>query len=125
MTIDEIVSKAKEQNKIMFATFDQVKGLEENGIGGMGGWFDIDNTWEEYLDMFTEEGQEIVKKLREAIVEKKIKCTGQEHQYGAASCPVFPDGTTATYSYRSWGDLMAAIWSVEDKKKYSYMHFYM
>jgi hypothetical protein len=31
----------------------------------------------------------------------------------------------ATFSYRGWGDIMAAIWSEEENKDYNYMDFYM
>jgi hypothetical protein len=50
--------------------------------------------------------------------------TGQEHQYNSG-VPVFSDGKVATYTYRGWGDLMAAIWATEEDKDYHYMDFYM
>ena len=40
--------------------------------------------------------------------------------------PVFDDGTVGSFSFRAWGDLMAAIWNTEENtNKYSYMDFYM
>ena len=39
--------------------------------------------------------------------------------------PLFSDGKVATFSFRGWGDLMAAIWSEAEDKDYGYMDFYM
>lgn len=54
-----------------------------------------------------------------------IREGGDWHQSDACGCPVFSDGTTALFSYRAWGDIMAAIWSEHDGKDYGYMDFYM
>jgi hypothetical protein len=40
--------------------------------------------------------------------------------------PVFDDGTVGGFSFRAWGDLLAAVWNTaEGTTKYSYMSFYM
>jgi hypothetical protein len=39
--------------------------------------------------------------------------------------PVFDDGAIATFSFRAWGDLMAAIWADTDGRRHGYMDYYM
>ena len=49
----------------------------------------------------------------------------EQHQNGAVAVPLWSNGKVDTYSFRSWGDLMAAVWSTEENKDYGYMDFYM
>lgn len=111
-------------NKITFISYQSAESKEENGLGGMGGFFDDGMRWKDYLEIWKPEVHELLEDLRKAIVESGLKCTGAEHQSGALAVPLFPDGKVATYSYRAWGDLMAAVWSEEENKDYSYMSFY-
>ena len=109
-----------------FITYDQAADLEEIGLGGTGGWFEAGMRWEDYLTKWKPYTHKILERLRSEIIKNNIRCTGDQHQHGNyKSCPVFANGKTATYSYRAWGDLMAAIWSTEDDQDYSYMTFYM
>jgi len=111
---------------IKFVQYNEAESLPESGFGGMGGWFEMGMRWCDYKEMWIEDVHETIENLRAAIIENHIKCTGDQHQHsGVESCPVFEDGTTATYSFRAWGDLMAAVWSTEDNEDYSYMSFYM
>lgn len=61
--------------------------------------------------------------LREQIIKLQIRSGGDWHQ--AEGTPLFEDGTIGSFSYRAWGDLLAATWSEEDQVGYSYMDFYM
>ena len=113
-------------------TYDEAEGKTENGLGGMGGWFgttetgwDAGHRWKDYLDNYQAEVHPMLEELRRSIIEHKIRCTGMEHQNGVHAIPLWDNGRVDTYSYRAWGDLMAAVWSTEDDKNYSYMDFYM
>jgi len=111
---------------IRFVTYEIASEMPENGIGGMGGFFDNGMRWDDYLNHFKDEAHPLIETLRKSIIENNIRCTGDEHQhFDYESCPVFSDGSAATYSYRAWGDLMAAVWSTEEDQDYNYMDFYM
>ena len=110
---------------IKFIPYNEVGKREENGLGGMGGFFDDGMRWGDYKDVWNESVHEDLEGLRTAIIANQINCTGDEHQNGYPSVPLFDDDTVATYSFRAWGDLMAAVWSSEYDKDYSYMSFYM
>lgn len=96
----------------------------EESIGGLGGFFKDGMRWKDYADGFTEKGQEYAEALRTAIVERGLKYNGSQHQNDPEGVPVFSDGTIATFSFRAWGDLMAAVWSEHEDTDYCYMDFY-
>lgn len=103
-------------------SWEDAEGMKES-FGGMGGFFSNGMRWADYLAAFKPEAHGYAEALRLAIIKDGIKATGAEHQ-SEELVPVFSDGTCATFSYRSWGDLMAAVWSDEDDTDYNYMHFY-
>lgn len=108
-----------------FVTYSDASHLPESAFGGMGGFFAPGMRWPDYLDRWNDEAKPTLENLRKAIIENKIRCNGYQHQHDQyESCPVFSDGTCATYTFRAWGDLMAAVWSSEEDKDYSYMDFY-
>lgn len=110
--------------KVVFVTSYEAEKLPESGLGGLGGFFNNGMRWADYLAIWKEEVHPRLESLRAAIIEKNVRCNGLQHQNGYPSCPVFEDGTCATYSFRAWGDLMAAVWSSHDNTDYSYMDFY-
>jgi hypothetical protein len=108
------------------------------GESGMGGWFGYDKSaeggdglpkahhrWVDYLHNFKPEAHAMLEEFRRSIIANNIRCTGEQHQNGATAVPLWSDGKVDTYSFRSWGDLMAAVWSTEENKDYGYMDFYM
>jgi len=104
-----------------------LKEMEES-IGGLGGWFGFreDHTWDDYIATVPREYQKYVIALKKECHSKNIKYTGEQHQYSGSGVPVFSDNTYGSFSYRGWGDLMAAIWTDPDKGEYyNYMDFYM
>lgn len=111
---------------VKFITYNESDKYEESRfLRGMGGFFQPGMRWEDYVNHFQPELGPLLEKLRVAIVEHNIKMTGAEHQAGReVSVPLFSDNTVATYSFRGWGDLMAAVWSSEEDTNYSYMDFY-
>jgi hypothetical protein len=96
----------------------------ESPFERMGGFFRKGMRWADYL-MQWPEFPEYSEALREAIIIRALKQGGDWHQHDEEGVPVFSDGTAATFSYRAWGDLLAAIWSTEEDKDYGYMDFYM
>ena len=111
---------------IKFITFEEALKYEENGLGGFGGIFARGMRWKDYKEIFNEQGRVDVETLRKAIIENDIKCTGEQHQRSDyKSVPLWSNGKVDTYTYRAWGDLMAAVWSEEEDKDYSYFDFYM
>jgi hypothetical protein len=105
--------------------YDSIDGREENGLGGLGGWFDKGLRWKDYLDNCSAEIKEYAEAFRRAVIKSHLKAGGDWHQSEDEGVPVFSDGTIATFSYRAWGDIMAAIWAEEENKDYTYMSFYM
>lgn len=80
--------------------------------------------WDEYRAAFVESVHPYLDAVRASIIEKEIRGDGSWHQEDPEGTPVFSDGKVLGLSMRAWGDLMAAIWTTEDDKQYSYMDFY-
>lgn len=107
---------------------------KEEAIGGMGGFFnaglihpsqkdEVGMRWDDYINVWEDEAKPYAEAIREEVLEHGLKITGQGHQ--VSNVPLFDDGKVGCFSYRAWGDIMAAIWSEEEDKDYSYMDFYM
>lgn len=97
-------------------------------LGWLGGWFNFKETgnrWKDYLKNFTPEAHPYLEAVRTAILERQSRMTGERHQYSSDGVPIFSDGKRLELSYRAWGDLMAAVWSEQEGKDYTYMDFYM
>lgn len=95
----------------------------KDSIGGMGGFFEEGRRWRDYIEIWKDRAKPYAEAIRRAVLKERLRTTGWQHQEGMA--PVFSDGTAGTFSYRAWGDLMAAIWAEEEDKDYHYMEFYM
>lgn len=80
--------------------------------------------WDEYLDSFVSTIHPHLEALRADIIANHIRGDGTWHQEDPEGTPMFSDGKIMALSFRAWGDLMAAIWTTEDDKHYSYMDFY-
>jgi hypothetical protein len=63
--------------------------------------------------------------LHRAVVARRLRRGGDWHQDAKDGIPVFDDGAIGTFSWRAWGGLLAAIWSAEDGRHYTYLDFYM
>lgn len=100
---------------------------KQRSIGGMGGYFDKGMRGQkDYFDDINPECKDHYAALRKNIIENKIRITGEIHDSDSDDAvPLFSDDTVAQFSWRGWGDLMAAIWSEEENKDYTYMDFYM
>ena len=93
-------------------------------FGGLGGFFQNGMRWKDYIDSWKEEVHPYIEALREEIIKNKIKERGPWHQNDPKGVPMFSDNTVATFSFRAWGDLLAAIWSTEENRDSNYMEFY-
>jgi len=110
---------------VKWITYSEARGKKENGLGGMGGWFKDGMRWKDYKNSYKKIAYKMLETLRKSIIENGIKCTGEEHQQGAKAIPLWDNGKVDTYSFRAWGDLMAAVWSTEENTDYNYLSFYM
>lgn len=98
----------------------------ESSIGGLGGFFmDGMRGNKDYFDALHEHVKPYAEAIRTSVIKYDVRHTGEDHQGGPDGVPLFSDGTVGTFSWRAWGDLMAAIWSEEEDKDYCYMNFYM
>lgn len=96
----------------------------KESIGGMGGFFQRGMRWNEFIERYVDEYKPYYEAIRQDVIEKGIRITGAGHQYSENGVPLFEDNTIGAFSYRAWGDLMAAIWSEHEDMDYSYMDFY-
>ena len=106
-------------------SFDESCSYEES-FGGIGGFFADGMRWKDYIEHngFEEKGLEYAEAIKQSVIENEIRDDGRWHQNSRYGVPLFSDNTVATFSYRAWGDLLAAIWSEHDNKDYCYMDFY-
>ena len=93
----------------------------EDHVGGCGGYITEGMRWEDHHLC----GQPHAEALRSEIVKHGIRSTGWQHQFDPGGAPRFSDGSYGRFTFRAWGDLMAAIWATEENKDYHYMAFYM
>lgn len=99
-------------------------GYKES-VGGLGGWFTKGHRWKDFIDDIIEQKKSYYEAIRQSVVDNGLRITGELHQNSDSGIPLFEDDTVGIFSWRAWGDLMAAIWSEEEDKDYSYMDFYM
>ena len=92
---------------------------------GLGGFFQDGMRYYDYIETFKDEALPYIEALRVSIIDKQIRKGGDWHQDSDCGVPVFSDNSAGFFSYRGWGDLLAAIWSEHDNKDYNYMDFYM
>jgi hypothetical protein len=103
-------------------------GDRKQSVGWMGGFFNWETKgmrWKDYLAHFDPAVHPYLEAIRESVLEHKICFGGDVHQQHPEGVPLFEDDTVAHFTYRAWGDLMAAIWSEAHDTDYTYMTFYM
>lgn len=110
---------------IKWISFEEASKLPECPLSRLGGWFQDGMRWEDYYKELGEEARPYAEALRAEVLAKRIRHGGDWHQYSEEGIPVFEDGTIASFSFRAWGDFMAAVWSSADNRDYNYMDFYM
>lgn len=104
-------------------SFDQ-----KDDLGGLGGFFNDGMRWKDYIGRYRKQWHPHLETLRKSIIDNDIWHEGGWHQGQQSdsdlSVPLWSDGKYGTYSFRAWGDLMAAVWSEHYNQDYSYMSFY-
>ncbi len=109
-------------------SWDVDKKKYKKSVGGMGGWFNFHEEgkrWKDYLEEMKEKYHPYLEAIRMAVLRTGNRATGDDHQHALGCVPLFSDKTVGQFSFRGWGDLMAAIWSENEDKDYNYMDFYM
>jgi len=109
---------------IKWSKLKKTKNIKTSAGCIMGGFFYNGMRWKDYIKTFSNEVKPYLFALKKEIILKKIRYSGEQHQCGSNGVPVFNDNTRGCFSFRAWGDLMAAIWSTEEDNDYSYMDFY-
>jgi len=99
------------------------KGLP--AIGGWGGFTERGHRWKDFVDGLDGCAAEYYEALRRELIETTLRRGGDWHQNSDRGVPVFDDGTIGLFTFRAWGDLLAAAWAEHEDQDYSYMDFYM
>jgi hypothetical protein len=94
-------------------------------IGGSGGFFLMGMRWDDYIITHSDKIKPYAEAIRKEIVDNNIIMNGDQHQHSATGIPLFDDGTVGLFTYRAWGDIMAAIQSEKENRDYCYLDFYM
>jgi len=106
-----------------WTTWDDTLTVEEsNVIGALGGFFKEGMRWKDYIDRQPQDWWVYLEAIRAEVIAKNHRFCGDIHQQ--MRIPVFSDGKVGRFSYRAWGDLMAAIWAEAENNNYRYMDFY-
>ena len=93
-------------------------------VGSWGGFMTEADRWNDHIANIEPKFVAHHEALRRAINAKGLRRGGDWHQRASDGVLVFGDGAIGTFSFRAWGDLMAATWVEEDRRGYGYMHFY-
>jgi hypothetical protein len=120
------VERNVKRRVIRWAGFVETKKMDIS-IGGLGGWFGFDKKgqrWKDYIEEIREDLIPYAEAIKESVIENNIRYTGIEHQNVGDGVPIFDDNTIGSFTFRAWGDIMAAIWSDIDNKDYNYMDYY-
>lgn len=111
---------------VRWMAFDGIDGLGEVvDIGDWGGTMTEAMRWADFVADLDPAHVAHYEALRQAIVARGLRRGGDWHQNAPDGVPVFDDGAIASFSFRAWGDLMAAVWSGVDGRGYGYMDFYV
>lgn len=108
--------------------FENVKE-REHAFFVSGGWVD-GHSWSEYLEHMLASDDAgpgslpYLEALRREVLSRRLFISGEDHQDWRFGTPVFSDGKVANFTWRAWGDFMAAVWS-EAFQGLGYMQFYM
>ena len=89
-----------------------------------GGIFNKGDRWINYINSVDGWKKPYLEAIREDVIRRKIRYGGKHYQQNQQTTPMFNNDKMAIFSMRAWGDLMAAIWSENENKDYSYIDFY-
>lgn len=69
--------------------------------------------------------REVLHLIQKEIMDNNYVFSGEEHQNSLTGVPVLSDGTCFRASMRSWGNIMASVYTGPNGEQLSYMDFYM
>jgi hypothetical protein len=98
-------------------------GVNLDDLGGSYS-FEKGMRWPDYVAGYAAEWQPYMEAIRHSIIKRAVWAGGDWHQYSANGVPVV-GGHFMSCTFRSWGDLVAAVWSSELNRDFSYIDFYM
>jgi hypothetical protein len=112
---------------VTWQSYDTLETLEGFNLDNLGGSYSFKEgmRWLDYLAGYAPEWHPYVEAIRHAIIEGKVWAGGDWHQDSSHGVPVVAGGHFMGCGFRSWGDLLAAVWSSELNRDFSYMDFYM
>jgi hypothetical protein len=110
---------------VTWQSYDSTADLPGFNLSDLGAGNQIAPNWAAYLVDYAVEWHPHLDAIRQSIIENKVWAGGDWHQYSAHGVPVLSDGHFLGCSYRGWGGLLAAIWTSELEKHFTYMDFYM
>lgn len=113
---------------VIWQSYDSLVTREEGfNLDDLGGShsFKEGMRWPDYVAGYDSEWHPYVEAIRQSIIERAVWAGGDWHQYSANGAPVVEGGHFMSCTFRSWGDLLAAVWSSELNRDFSYMDFYM
>ena len=116
----------REVEVIAWVDEDDPRAKGEASCWGFGGWVEGEG-WPAFIDDIREPHQAHYEALRRSIVRNRIweEAYWHQGQDGEAHIPVFSDGTVGSFTLRSWGDLLAAVWNTAlGRSDLGYMSFY-
>lgn len=108
------ILKSSDLNTGMDIMFIETGGVVKSG-----------DRWINYIDRFEDWQKPYIEALRLDIINRNIKITGKEHQQNSDGTPKFNNGKYGLFTFRAWGDLMAATWAEYEDRNYSYLDFYI
>jgi hypothetical protein len=106
------------------ADIDTLDGFNLDDLGGSFN-FKEGMRWPAYLAGYAPTWHPYVEAIRHAIIEGQVWAGGDWHQYSPHGVPIVAGGHFMSCGFRSWGDLMAAVWSSAFDRDFSYLDFYM
>jgi hypothetical protein len=109
---------------LSYDALDTLDGFNLDNLGGSGD-FKEGIRWPEYLTQYAAEWHLYVEAIRHAIIAGKVWAGGDWHQYSPHGVPVVAGEHFMGCGFRSWGDLLAAVWNTELGRNFSYLDFYM
>jgi hypothetical protein len=112
---------------VTWQSYDSLYTHEGFNLDDLGGSFSFEAgmRWPDYLAGYDAAWHPYVEAIRHAIVEGAVWAAGDWHQHSAEGAPVVAGGHFMQCSFRSWGDLLAAVWSSELNRDFSYLDFYV
>jgi hypothetical protein len=122
---------------IGWVSYQEAEAISSGGkpnLGGLGGWVK-GHDFNEYLaHSVAPEFHAHYIALRNDIQNRNIRFGGDAHQTRPDGCPLWSDGSVATFTWRAWGDLLAATYNRPRDQRidlfgvnhyHSYLCFYM